>query len=464
MNTINNNIDTTSAMELFRASVGKKSDGFNSTNKISRSYSTSDSNPLLKYKQETSEANKTKYKLKKMPIGRGKFGVVYYATDNDGKEYAIKRISISALRQTTLEKFEFEMNISLQMKHINIVKCYETFKTESYWYIVNEFCNGGTFEDLIKNIKDMEPKSKEQLCNYYLIQLKDALQYLHFNNIIHRDLKPQNILITKTEETLNKITVKLADFGFARYFETDVKSKKTNAEVMMSTFCGSPIYMAPEILFDHPYNSKADLWSFGIIAYELLYGFNPFNFDIDMPGLKKMMLDKDIKYEKIYSNDCIELIKKLLEIDCEKRIEWEDFCKHKWFRLYDEEYKKKIDELSDGVVSDSDVTDSDVESIFNESKDADDTNDKKFEGVPYIENYVDSISIFNQPTTPVSKSNVNDYYLRSSPENKEKDFVMVNKMQTNKTKKYKEKESLTGSVFNIMCESVNYIFNLPKSY
>jgi hypothetical protein len=157
------------------------------------------------------------------------------------------------------------------------------------------------------------------------------------------------------------------------------------------------------------------------------------------------------------------LIKQLLQIDCDKRIEWEDFCKHKWFRLFDE--------LSDSDLSESDLTDSDIETIFNESKDSIDTynklstDTKKFDDVSCIENYVDSVSLLIKSDPIISTTtNTNDYYLKSSQETKEKDFVMVNRLQQNKTKTYKEKESLGGSIINIMSESVNFVFNLPKSY
>lgn len=90
-----------------------------------------------------------KYKLCKNPIGKGAFSTVYYATDVHMQEYAIKRIIISKLEQSRLSKFLLELDISVKINHENIVKCYEIFKTSIHWYIVSEYCNYGTFVDLI---------------------------------------------------------------------------------------------------------------------------------------------------------------------------------------------------------------------------------------------------------------------------------------------------------------------------
>ena len=92
-------------------------------------------------------------------------------------------------------------------------------------------------------------------------QIKDGLEYLYNKKILHRDLKPQNILVSKIN------TLVITDFGFARYFESDV---------MLQTICGSPLYMAPEILLKKNYTNSYDLWSVGIILYEILFGCVPF--------------------------------------------------------------------------------------------------------------------------------------------------------------------------------------------
>ena len=293
---------------------------------------------------EHSTGPKTHYKLRKEPIGRGSFSTVYYATCPDMHEYAIKRISVAKLQQNRLSKFLLELDISKQMDHDNIVKCHEIFKTSTHWYIVSEYCNYGTFSDLISAIKNVDVKKKENLVHYYLNQLKNALYYLNINNIIHRDLKPMNILLTRTDKTDNEVIIKLADFGFARFFEHN-PANTTGYDDMVATVCGSPIYMAPELLINDKYNIKADLWSFGIIMYELLYGVNPYNFPKSIAHLKELMEKKEIRFDPCYSDKTINLIKSLLQVDPIKRIGWEEFFNHDWFKTIpnEEEMMPQID-------------------------------------------------------------------------------------------------------------------------
>lgn len=265
-----------------------------------------------------------KYTLKKKPIGTGSFSTVYLGFDAHNNKVAVKQIAVEQLDPSRINKFLLELDISMKMSHKNIVTCYEVFKTEKFWYIVTEFCAGGTMKQLIDDSKKLDWLSKEEAAKTYFTQLKDALFYLHHNNIIHRDLKPLNILLAlNPDQTLQ---IKLADFGFARYFQ---EADDTNP--MVATLCGSPIYMAPELLIDNKYNKKADLWSFGIVLYEFLYGINPFFFPKNMPQLVDLILKQEIIFTPYFSDTCLHLLHSLLTIDTDKRIDWPAFFLHPWF-------------------------------------------------------------------------------------------------------------------------------------
>ena len=419
-------------------------------------------NPILKCKEEYN--NNLKYNLKSKPIGKGSFATVYYATDNLGKEYAIKKIAISKLDQTRIDKFELELNISRKMNHPNIVKCHDIFTSDKFWYIVTEYCKCDTFAELIKdfNEKNLDPITRENLCHYYLCQLKNAIQYLHDNNIIHRDLKPKNILLTQNEDTDNKIIVKLADFGFARFFENNI----TKTSDLISTICGSPIYMAPELLIDHKYNLKADLWSFGIIMYEMLYGNNPYNFPINIPEIVNLILKKDITFNNIFSKNCINLLINLLQTDPVKRIDWSSFFVHDWF--LSDNTLTTTSYISDNTLSNTcsfNVFDKEetLTSLSSEIKKFDYNVDK------FIDNYIDD---FNN--SEINKHYIKDDILKKSDDStKSEKFILVsNSIPTgrppidtnNKIKKYKESESFTGSIIRIMSDSVPFLFNISKSY
>jgi serine/threonine-protein kinase ULK/ATG1 len=141
----------------------------------------------------------------------------------------------------------------------NIIKLYDVLYSDKkdYLYMILEYCDCGDLYNFIKNNKLTEEQIK-----YYMNQLKNGLQYLRDNNIIHRDIKPKNILLTNN----NKI-LKICDFGFAKSIIDDVS--------LMETLCGSPLYMAPEIINNKKYNIKSDLWSVGIILYEIIYNKHP---------------------------------------------------------------------------------------------------------------------------------------------------------------------------------------------
>lgn len=376
-----------------------------------------------------------KYILDKTPIGRGSFSVVYYATDTAKiNEFAIKQIAVSKLDPSRIDKFLIELNISLKMNHPNIVRCYEIFKTPTSWYIVNEYCNYNTFADLVNELRSVKNrKEKESLCHYYLSQLKNALKYLNANNIIHRDLKPMNILMTKTRETNYEIVVKLADFGFARYHENS-DTNNTGYDDMVSTICGSPLYMAPELIIDKRYNTKADLWSYGVIMYELLYGINPYNYPKTMAQLAELMEKQKISFDPSYSENCMDILKKLLQTDPIKRIEWKDFFDHKWFSEFGHNSPSnsspsdtKEDDMFD-FDEDIDVRPSSVELSCDDSHFGKDKKNKK--------------------------------------ENDDDDFVLIDPSASVLRNVKTRKETYTGSVIKILTDSISYLFsgNHARSY
>lgn len=191
-----------------------------------------------------------------------------------------------------------------------------------------EYCNYGD----LQKFQNKKPFSHKHI-QYYMLQLRDALQYLRTRNIVHRDLKPQNILLT------SPIHIKITDFGLARYInlETELHTPvhaSLDNEDLFSTYCGSPIYMSPELLNHQQYNSKSDLWSLGVILYELITGVPPFiakNLKqlVSRVNTEKINLDKIDK--TLISDDCFNLLSKLLNYDKIQRLDWDEFFTHKWF-------------------------------------------------------------------------------------------------------------------------------------
>ena len=292
-----------------------------------------------------------KYIIEDNKLGAGTFSTVFSGKIIDtGQRVAIKKIDFSK-KKIYYDKVKIEVSIMQNIDHPNIIKYIDIIKTETIWYIVMEYCNAGTLQDVINYHKEMQKEKsvtfiREANTYYYMNQLKKAMVYLRQNGLIHRDIKPANILITGCDETsdivnyhhISKLTLKLADFGLAKNYGEEENN-------MTNTFCGSPLYMAPELLIDAKYGPKADLWSCGVIMYELLFGHLPTRAS-NVVQLKQILTSKDIDFHltRTLSHECFDLLIQLLNKEQGKRIEWEKFFNHSWFNYWNnlEERERKI--------------------------------------------------------------------------------------------------------------------------
>lgn len=312
---------------------------FLSVRNISRGWFEFMENEIINFNKmdinSTNSTNKTRlanYTIDPEPIGKGMFSTVHKGYDHCNNIYAIKKIDLNNITEEIKDKFLIELEISKMLNHENIVKCYDTFKTKRHFYIILELCDDNTLKNFIKELKNKKQsyQEKEYIVKKCIYQLKKAFEYLREKNIFHRDLKPENILFKY--DSNNKKVLKLVDFGFAKYSK---KQLETGEEYMSNTYCGSPIYMAPEVLIEGKYTSTADLWSIGIIMYELLYGHNPFNSLQSVQQLCQKIKAQQINFPQFYSEKCLNLIKSLLIVDPVERIEWAKFFNHEWFEEFD---------------------------------------------------------------------------------------------------------------------------------
>lgn len=254
------------------------------------------------------------YVVSRKRIGKGSFSTIYKAfRTKDNKEYAIKEIIIDKKSIKSTVKREFL--VLKKLDHPNIVKLHDLIIDTSYnnIYFVFDYFKMGDLAKFLNN-----KPLKEKYCKKYSKQLATGLKYLYDNNILHRDLKPQNILLT------DDLNIKIADFGFAR---------KVDKNMLLNTLCGSPMYMAPEIINKQDYSIKSDLWSVGIIIYQMIYGHVPFEVTNFVQLIKKIN-NEQINYENPnieISNECLALIKNLLQVEVDMRISWDDFFYNVWF-------------------------------------------------------------------------------------------------------------------------------------
>ncbi|XP_029467236.1 serine/threonine-protein kinase ULK2 isoform X2 [Rhinatrema bivittatum] len=200
-------------------------------------------------------------------IGHGAFAVVFKGRHRKKTDW---EVAIKSINKKNLSKSQIllgkEIKILKELQHENIVALYDVQEMSNSVYLVMEYCNGGDLADYLQ----AKGTLSEDTIRVFLQQIAAAMQILHSKGIIHRDLKPQNILlsyVTRKKASLNGIRIKIADFGFARYLHSNM---------MAATLCGSPMYMAPEVIMSQHYDAKADLWSIGTVIYQCLVGKPPF--------------------------------------------------------------------------------------------------------------------------------------------------------------------------------------------
>ena len=255
------------------------------------------------------------YNLKK-EIGHGSFGRVYLGEDLKTKElYAIKRVDKRQLQQSQyLEKaFWKEVEIMRKIQSPYSVKLYNVLTSLHYYNMVEELCDGDLYTELMKRPNGFSTEEVRRI----MIQLNDAFAQMQKHKIVHRDLKVQNVFIKYTKRP--EFDVKLGDYGFSKELSDDITATKL----------GTPITMAPEILMNRAYTSKADLWSIGVIIYHLLFKDLPFK------GRNEVMILQNIQKNNIPRNPTDQLlndlIHRLLVVDPRKRITWKDYFAHPFF-------------------------------------------------------------------------------------------------------------------------------------
>jgi len=209
-----------------------------------------------------------------------------------------------------------EVEILKKVNHPNIVGLKDMFESDTELCLVMELVTGGELFDKIVE----KGQYTEKEASIIVKKLLQAVEYLHNNNIAHRDLKPENLLL----KSVNDTEVMLSDFGL---------SKIVGQESMMETACGTPYYVAPEVLNASGYDKEVDLWSVGVITYLLLCGFPPFYGDT-LPAVFEQIMKAEFDFPDPYWTDISveakDLIKKLLVVDSKHRLTATQALKHTW--------------------------------------------------------------------------------------------------------------------------------------
>mmetsp|Transcript_1161 Transcript_1161/g.1932 ORF Transcript_1161/g.1932 Transcript_1161/m.1932 type:complete len:344 (-) Transcript_1161:383-1414(-) len=251
-------------------------------------------------------------------LGEGAFSVVIEATKKStGESFAVKVVTKSKLTKEDEIALKDEIQVLKELQHNHIIRLYDVFEERSYWYLVTEQMKGGELFDRIVSKSYYNEKEARDVCKI----LFESIGYCHEKSIAHRDLKPENLLLLSEDDDS---MVKIADFGFA---------KKCLTPNSLTTQCGTPGYVAPEILEGVAYDTKSDMWSLGVIIYIILGGYPPFIEQNQRELFRKIRRGQYEFHEEYWgsvSADAKDLISKLLEVDPSKRLSCKEALKHKW--------------------------------------------------------------------------------------------------------------------------------------
>ena len=369
-------------------------------------------------------------------IGSGAFGDVYLAINKiDKKKYAIKHILKKRVLENncSLSIIYKEIETQIIIDHPNIIRLYSYYENNDNIYLILEYLNKGT---LFSKIRKKKKLSEKESFNYF-IQILNAINFLHENHFVHRDIKPENILLDSNDN------VKLCDFGWC----VNLKKNETR-----KTFCGTFEYMAPEIVYEENYDTSVDIWALGILLYEMLHGYSPFRAKDNLIGddaykdifRNIMKLDFTIDRNDL-SQQCKDIIYKLLESEKDKRICSKEIFAQDWVKMFEKEKKKEIIRESQNKKNNSNINcnsnnNSNINSninrnnfINNDNFNHDDnnyfSNNKKDEDKKNRERIINSL-----------KEQQNDFFKENEDEIKERRRKEEEKKKRDEEKKRKEEE------------------------
>jgi calcium/calmodulin-dependent protein kinase I len=260
---------------------------------------------------------RTEYSVGKT-LGEGAFSVVKEVTSRRSRTaYAAKIVTKTKLTTEDELALKDEISILKAMDHEHIIKLNEVIEEPAYYYLITELMLGGELFDRIVTKAFYNEKEARDVCKI----LFTALSHCHNKDIAHRDLKPENLLLVSKSNDKN---IKIADFGFA---------KKVSSSKCLLTQCGTPGYVAPEILHGVPYGTPADMWSLGVITYILLGGYPPFieqNQRELFKKIKRGQYEFHPEYWGSISKEAKDLIAGMLTVDAEKRLTADDCLRAPW--------------------------------------------------------------------------------------------------------------------------------------
>jgi serine/threonine protein kinase len=253
--------------------------------------------------------------LDRKPLGEGSFGSVYRVRHKaTGKLYAIKlMVKRDIVANEALPLVRREIRIMYSLNHPYVIKLHNHFEDDRYFYLILELAEGGSLFKHASKTRGLDERQVAQIMR----EVATGVHYLHHKDppVIHRDIKPENILLDADN------TAKLGDFGWSNFYTQEQRQ----------TLCGTPEYLAPEMITKTGHSTSLDLWNLGILMYEMLAGYSPFRARSGDELYAKILKNK-LEFPKNFPLGAKDLVKMLLRSDPSERISIEGLLTHPWMR------------------------------------------------------------------------------------------------------------------------------------
>ncbi|XP_078144568.1 calcium/calmodulin-dependent protein kinase IGb [Centroberyx gerrardi] len=247
-------------------------------------------------------------------LGSGAFSEVYMVKERKtGKMFAMKCVKKKQKRDLNLEN---EIAVLRKIKHENVVGMEDFYESRTHYYLVMQLVSGGELFDRILDRGVYSEKDASRVIQ----QVLQAVSYLHQNGIVHRDLKPENLLYYSQDENAK---IMISDFGLSKMVDNGI----------MSTACGTPGYVAPEVLAQKPYSKAVDCWSIGVITYILLCGYPPFYEETETRLFSKIMkaqYEFDSPFWDDISESAKDFIRNMMQKNPSMRYSTDHALRHPW--------------------------------------------------------------------------------------------------------------------------------------
>ncbi|XP_044538037.1 serine/threonine-protein kinase 33 [Gracilinanus agilis] len=259
-------------------------------------------------------------------LGQGSFGVVIEVTDKiTAVKWAMKKVNKEKAGSSAVKLLEREVTILKTVKHEHIIHLERVFETAKRMYLVMELCEAGELKEMLSKKGHFSENETRQIIQ----DLASAIAYLHKKDIVHRDLKLENILVKSSytnEKNETNYNIKVTDFGLA-------VQKEGGCESMLQATCGTPIYMAPEVIKAQDYSQQCDIWSIGVIMYMLICGEPPFIANSEeklFELIRKGQLCFEKKAWERVSDSAKFALGQLLKVDPAHRITAKELLDNQW--------------------------------------------------------------------------------------------------------------------------------------